>query len=1049
MVKGALRNPQAVVAFGLMVLILGAVSYQKMVVDIFPEINIPVVAVATFYKGMGPSEMEGAITLRLEQLFLQASYVEHIESRTLPGVSLIKVFFHSTYDVNAGVAEITSLAYSALRYLPKGVTPPTIIKFGASSLPIANLTVSSETMSEKEVRDIAYFSIRPQLGTVPGVSVPPTFGGRVRQITISLNQEQMLARGISAQDIVKAVNAANLLIPTGNVKIGDFDYNVYSNSLVETISDLNALPIKIINGVPVFLRDTAIAQDSTAVQVNVVRVNGRRAVYIPILKQAGANTIAVIDGIKAALPNMTGIPADIETKLIFDQSLYIRQAITSLQHEGLLGGGLACLMILLFLGQMRAMLVIALAIPLSITAAFTLLFFSGQSINIMTLGGLALSVGLLVDNSIVVQENIHRHRGLGTPPGFAALRGAQEVMTPMLVITISILIVYLPIAFFTGVIKFLFIPLALAVAFAMGASYIASMTVVPVAAALFDKEQHDAAQGHHLFDRFVNGYEILLRWGIRHRGIVITGVIMTIVGTAAVVPRLATEFFPRVDAGEFILHVTVPDGTRLEKTEAIVAQIEDIITANIPPDQLDQVVSNIGLPQGWMVLMSPVNGPHQGFILVSLTHGHTISSWTVIDRIRKDVRHTFPGVKIAFQTGGVVSDVLNFGSPAPIDIKISGRTLDDLHQAALDIQNAVRDVPGTVDVRIHQGMAYPELYLKVDRTKAAYQGLTQQDIVAEVTTGLSSNISLNPGYWIDPASNNAYAVVAQYPEQTLNSVDDFLNIPIIAPATTTFLRRRDIPASSGYYAEGDRDQPTSFLLKDLATVERRVGPEIISHYNLQRTVDVLANVRGNDLGGIAQAVEDRLRGITLPEGVSISLRGELEGMRNAMLGFAIMLPLTIVLIYLLMLAFFRSFLSPLIIMFTVPLGFIGVVWMLLVTDTSVNVQSLIGILMMIGIVVSNGILLVDFANTLVKQGTSPYDAIIEAGRLRLRPIIMTALAASLGLLPMALGIGEGSESNAPLARSVIGGLMVSTPMTLFFVPILYTLLTRYRPRNTA
>jgi len=483
MVRASLKNPYAVVAISLIVVILGVVSYQKMVRDIFPEINIPVVAVATFYKGMGPSEMEGAITLRLEQLFLQASYVEHIESRSLPGVSLIKIYFHPNYNVDAGLAETTSLTYSALRFMPKGMFPPTIIKFGAQNLPIANLTLSSATLSEKEVRDLAYFSIRPQLGTVQGVSLPPTFGGSVRQITVFLNREKMLARGISTNEIVKAVNAENLLVPAGNVKIGDFDYNVYSNSIVSLVREMNDFPIKVVNGVPVYLKDVGTAADSTAVQVNVVRVNGRRSVYVPILKQAGANTLAVLDGIREALPKLKGIPAGLEAKLIFDQSLYIRQALATVEHEMLLGGGLACVMILLFLGSVRSMLIIALAIPLSITTALVLLYFTGHTINIMTLGGLALAVGTLVDNSIVVLENIHRHLEMGKSVREAAADGASEVALPLLVITVSILIVYLPIMFFTGTIRFLFIPLALAVAYAMGASYIISLTVAPVAIA--------------------------------------------------------------------------------------------------------------------------------------------------------------------------------------------------------------------------------------------------------------------------------------------------------------------------------------------------------------------------------------------------------------------------------------------------------------------------------------------------------------------------------------------------------------------------------------
>ena len=503
-----------------------------------------VVAVATFYKGMGPSEMEGAVTLRLEQLFLQASYVEHMESRSLPGVSLIKIYFHPNYNVDAGLAEITSLTYSALRFMPKGMFPPTIIKFGAQNLPIANLTLSSNILSEKEVRDIAYFSVRPQLGTVQGVSLPPTFGGAVRQITVFLNREKMLARGISTNDVIKAVNAENLLTPTGNVKIGDFDYNVYSNSIVSLVKEMNDFPGKVINGVPVYLKGVGTAADSTAVQVNIVRVNGRRSVYVPILKQAGANTLAVLDGVREALPKLKGLPADLEVKLLFDQSLYIRQALATVEHEMLLGGGLACVMILLFLGSVRSMLIIALAIPLSITTALVLLYFTGHTINIMTLGGLALAVGTLVDNSIVVLENIHRHKEMGKSAWEAAADGASEVALPLLVITVSILIVYLPIMFFTGTIRFLFIPLALAVAYAMGASYVASLTVAPVAiAATHRTEGHSLAEPEAKdsrftsFERFAAGYGAFLQWGLRHKTLVIVPVVVVFAGTMAMAPR--------------------------------------------------------------------------------------------------------------------------------------------------------------------------------------------------------------------------------------------------------------------------------------------------------------------------------------------------------------------------------------------------------------------------------------------------------------------------------------------------------------------------------
>src|SRR5713101_5688901 len=774
MVRASLKNPYAVVALSLIVVILGIVAYQKMVRDIFPEINIPVVAVATFYKGMGPSEMEGAVTLRLEQLFLQASYVDHIESRSLPGV---------------------------------------------------------------------------------------------RQITVFLDREKMLARGISANEVIKAVNAENLLTPTGNVKIGDFDYNVYSNSIVSVVKQMNDFPVKVVNGVPTYLKDVGTAADSTAIQMNIVRVNGRRAVYVPLLKQAGANTLAVLDGVRAALPKLKGIPSDLEIKLLFDQSIYIRQALTTVQHEMLLGGGLACVMVLLFLGSVRSMFIIALAIPLSVTAAFVLLYFTGHTINIMTLGGLALAVGTLVDNSIVVLENIHRHIAMDKPVREAVADGASEVALPMLVITISILIVYLPIVFFTGTIKFLFVPLGLAVAYAMGASYLASLTVAPVAIAAGQREighlpelaEIEAPRSvwgsltaiwksFNPFERVADRYEAFLRWGLGHKALVVGTVGGVFLVSMAQAPRLATEFFPKMDAGEFILNVAAPEGTRLEKTEAIVGSIEEIIRKDIPQGELDQIVSNVGLPQGWMVLYTPVAGPHQAFVLVSLVKGHAGRTDEYIDRIRADLRRDVSGLKFSFQTGGVVSDVINAGLPAPVDIKISGPKLADLNDAATKIRDVVASVPGTLDVRVRQGMDYPEIHLNVDHVKAGLLGLTEQQVLSDVVTALSSNISGDPGYWIDPKTNNAYFVVAQYPEQNLTRFEDFMLTPLVGgritdlPITvvgsgrlggstfslqnTPFAGTSALP-SGGNFSGGGHRLPV--FLKDVVTMERRTGPETIDH----------------------------------------------------------------------------------------------------------------------------------------------------------------------------------------------------------------------------
>jgi multidrug efflux pump subunit AcrB len=972
--------------------------------------------------------------------------------------------------VNAGLAEITSLTYANLRFLPQGIFPPIIIKFGAASLPIAVQTTSSETMTEKEVRDLAYFNIRPQLGNVPGVAFPTTFGGTVRQVTIFLDPERMLARGISIHEIVNSVNMQSVLLPAGGVKIGDFDYNVYTNSMIKVVDQMNDIPIKMVNGVPLFLRDVGKAVDSTMIQTNVVRINGNRAVYLPIMKQAGANTIAVIDGIKDVLPRLIGIPKDLTVKLLFDQSLYIRQAIKTLEHEGLLGGGLACLMVLLFLGSLRSTLIVAMAIPLSVTAAFIGLYFTGHSVNIMTLGGLALAVGRLVDDAIVVVENFHRHMKMGKSSSQAAADAVSEVALPMLIITITVFLVFLPIAFFTGVIKFLFVPLALAVAYAMMASYIVALTLAPVSMARLlrghaGRAQEGAPAVHqgsftafwnrlNIFDPFVERYVLLLRWCLAHKVIVIVAVTAIFAGSMLMAPLMATEFFPKVDAGSFILNVSAPEGTRIEKTEAIVARIEGLIREEIPAAEVDQIVSNVGLPQGWMVLYTPVNGPHQAFVLVSLKRGHEVRTDHIIMKLRQTFRREFPGLKFSFQTGGIVSDVINFGLPAPIDIKVSGPKMGDLAATANTIRDLVATIPGTADVQVRQGMDYPEIHLNINRDKASYVGLNEYQIVTDLVTGLSSNVTLNPGYWIDPRTNNAYFVVTQFPEQILLEFEDFLNMPLVGihvdqpmsvSAGGTTLRGSSLvltqtpfperPSLPGVTSTGG----SPVLLRDLVDVVRKVGPETVDHFNLQRTMDVLVSVPGNDLGRIAGQIEQAVAKLEIPKDVVLTFRGEVDSMRAAISGFAGTLPLAMVLIYLVMVGLFRSWLDPFVVMFAVPLGFIGVIWMLLLTHTSVNVESLIGTLMMIGIVVSNSVLLVDFANNKLREGMPIEEAVVEAGRLRIRPILMTSLATVIGLAPMALGIGEGSESNMPLARAVIGGLMVSTFMTLLFIPVLHAI----------
>jgi multidrug efflux pump subunit AcrB len=1070
--RAALKNPYAVFAICMIVLVLGAVSYQKMRVDIFPEIKIPTILVTTFYRGLSPSEMEGAITLRMEQRFVEASYVDHIESQSLSGMSYIKVFFQPEYSIDSAQSELTSLAYSIIRLLPPGVFPPSIYKFGVASLPIGLLSVSSESLGAKEIRDLAYFTIRQQIATIPGISFGPPLGGKVRQITVFLDQKRMLARDVSPSDVVKAINSQSAIIPAGDIKIGDLDYYVYSNSLIGVVDEINDIPIKIVNGTPIFVRDIGTASDSSAIQTSIVRVNGREATYIPITRQEGANTLEVTDGMRAKLSKLTEIPAGTSVKFIYDQSLYIRQAIANLQKEGLLGAALAGLMIFLFLSSIKAALVVGLAIPLSLTTALVALYLTGQSVNIMTLGGLALVIGTLLDNNIVVQENLHRHLEMGKDGRSAAEDSATELTLPILVATICILIVYLPIMFFTGIIKYLFVPLAMTVAFAMLADYAVSMSVTPVLLARFYQKGHsgngkDESSASTGWFRFVLAFYIpLLRASLRLKTVVIGLALLALIGTAILmVPRLHTEFFPRIDAGNFTMNIVAPEGSRIEKTTAIVAQIEKLVQETIPNNDLEEVISNTGLYFGDAGRFAPNTGNHTAFLLVNLVTGHQGRTDDYITRLRAKLRDELPGVEVAFQTGGIISDVLNFGLRAPIDIQVKGPTLDIIRSVAEQIQQRVARVPNTVDVRIKQGKSYPELHIDVDRTKAAYYGITQERVIVDVITGISSNIALSPNYWLDPKTANGYYLLAQYPEQSLTKTEDLLNIPVIGARTSllptssltttgasgstmalqnTPFAGRQMEMSSGFYGSGDERRGPPVLLRDVASLSFKTGPDSVDHYDLSRLIDVLITPVGNDLGRVAKDIEEVLATIQLPKDVTLQLRGEVASMRSAIASFALALPLAVLLIYLVMVGLFRSLIDPLIILVAVPLGWIGTVLLLHLTNTSVNVESMIGTLMMMGIVVSNSILLVDYANRMVRAGATAEQAVFQAGTSRIRPILMTALATILGLLPLALGFGEGNETMVPLARSVVGGLTVSTIMTLLVVPVMHSVVLTSR-----
>jgi len=895
---------------------------------------------------------------------------------------------------------------------------------------------SSDSLDETKLYDVAYFNIRNQLSSVPGVIAPAVYGGKLRRILVYLDPDKVQARGLSPLDVVNSIRSFNVLVPTGDAKIGDLDYNINVNGMVEQVTDINNIPIKVVNGAPVFVKDVGHVQDAFAIQTNIVHVNGKRQVYIPIYRRPGANTIQAVEGVKEIIPTVLArIPGGINLNVIFDQSTYVRNSIAALEHEGLLGAVLAGLMILIFLGSVRSTGIILLALPLSILAAFIGMYFTGQSINSMTLGGLALAVGLLIDNGIVVLENIDRHLKLGEPPREAALNAAKGVAMPVLVSTITIIVVFFPVIFLTGMGKFLFTPLALAVAFAMAASYILAMTLVPVAAAKFLKG-HGTPSGHFgkllakfesSFETFRLKYESLLAKALVRGKQVIIGIMVVFVLSLGLYAFIGTELFPGTDAGQFMIRVRAGSGLRVEKTAELAKEIERFIRERIPADEIHTIISNIGVLNDWPAAYTPNSGPQDAFVNVQLTEHHSRNTEEYAAMLREELAQQFPGINFAFDTGGLITAALNFGLPSPIDIQIEGNDLHIAHSIAEKVRDIMVNTPGAVDVRIHQRLDYPQFDVDVDRTKVAAVGLTQEHVVKNVVTALNSSINFLPSFWIDYKTGNHYFVGATYAEKLIDSKETLEDIPITGP-----------------------NQSNPILLRNLATFKRTTAPMEVNHLNITRVTDVYANVHGRDIGSVANEIQSKIDELAkdksiVPHGYFVRMRGEISSMNESSKGLGFGLVLAVILVYLVMVPLFKSFLDPFIVMFSVPLGIMGVLWMLFLTGTNISIQSLMGTIMMVGISVSYSVLLVDFANRLRLEGKSVREAITAAARIRLRPILMTSIAAILGLLPMAVRIGTGGEANIPLARAVIGGLLVSTALTLILVPLLYSLLKKDVP----
>ncbi len=1033
----SLRNPHFVIVGALIVSLLGLTAFARMPVDVFPNLKIPAVVVATFYPGMPPLEIERNITTRFERFFTLGNDIEHIESRSLPGVSIIKVFFQPTANIDAAASQLSNLAMADLRHLPPGTLPPLVLKSDASSLPVTLVTVSGKGFNESGLRDQAQYNVRNQLATVAGASVPPPFGGKYRQMMVYVNREALEARGLTLMDVVHSLDDSNLIIPAGDAKIGDTDYFVTTNSMIEDPTHIDDVPVKIGAGqAPVLVKDVGRTEDAAQIQQNVVRIDGQRSVYIPVLKQGSANTISVVDGVRALLPKVVGLPAGMNLHAIFDQSSYIRAAIESLEHEAGSAAVLASLVILLFLGSFKSTVAIFLSIPLSILAAVFGLFMGGSTINVMTLGGFALAIGRLVDNSVVVLENINRHLASGKSPQTAARDGAEEVALAVLASTLTTVIVFFPVMFLFGVAKYLFSALSLAVVLSMLGSYVVAMTVIPVYCARFltmeeARAEEEGTRGGllggfiHAYERFAARYEQVLHRALNRKGLVIGCIAVLFVVSMVGYRAIGTEFFPRTDAGQFIINLRAPVGTRIESTEALTSRMEQVIHKVIPPRDLGMVVSNLGLAPGFSAIYSPNAASDSGFIMVSLKDGHSRSTWYYLHQLRRALRTQVPEVQTFFQSGSVIDAVLNFGLAAPIDVQLSGPDYAVLNDAAHRVEHVIRPLPQVADSFVPQESGYPTLDVQVDRLKAARLGLSQRDVVTNIITALTSNQMIAPSIWIDPHSGNDYFLTVQYPERDINSMETLLDIPVRKSSSE----------------QGPSD---ALLLRNVAKVRPETQPAEGDHYNIQRVIDVLVSPRGDDMGGTQAAIATALQHTKLPPHVHVTFRGSVSAMQSSFQSFGFGLAMAVVLLYLVMVAQFRSFLDPVIIMFAVPMGMIGVVAVLLATGTTLNIESFMGIIAMVGIVVSNSILLVDFANQLRREGRPLRQAIVEASRIRMRPILMTAIATVVGLLPIALKLGAGSEASAPLARATMGGLMVSTVLTLVLVPAVYELFYSWR-----
>ena len=1043
-VKVALNRPYTFIVLALLILIISPLVIQRTSTDIFPNVNIPVIAALWNYTGLSAEEMEERVTTQFERgLTTSVSDMEHIESQTVSGRSIVKIFFHPRVKTEMAVAQVTALAQSSVRQMPPGMTPPYIIVYSASSVPILQLGLSGKNLNEQQLFDFATQQIRTSLATVQGAAIPWPYGGKQRQIMIDIRPDLLQAKGLSPTDVVTAVGQQNLILPSGTSKIGQFEYDVDLNSSPTRVAELNDLPIKAIKGTTIYIRDVANVRDGFSPQTNIVRRDGLRGVLLTIMKVGSASTLDIVQQVRDALPRIEStLPPELKIDPIGDQSLFVRAAVDGVVREAIIAACLTAVMILLFLGSWRSTLIIAVSIPLSILTSICILSALGETINIMTLGGLALAVGILVDDATVTIENVERNFEQGKALHEGILDGAAQISVPALVSTLCICIVFLPMFFLSGVARYLFVPLAEAVVFAMLASYVLSRTLVPTLAMYLLK-----GGGHHRpdpaawnlagrfqrafergFEKMRDGYRTMLEACIRHRGAFATVFLAICASTLLLLPWLGQDFFPAADAGRFNLHFRAKTAMRIEETARTGDMVEAAIRRIIPQRELVSIIDNIGLPYSGVNMTYSTSAPigtMDADVTVTLAPGHRPTEDYVRD-LRARLPREFPGVAFYFIPADIVSQILNFGLPAPIDVQISGPNFDANHKFATNLLEQLRTVSGATDLRVHQVFDQPKLHVTVDRTKAVESGYTQLDVASNMLISLSGSFQTTPTFWLDPRNGATYSVVTQAPQHTLTSMQDLANIPISGQRAT---------------------RPE--ILGDVATTARGAGMAVVSHYDIQRVIDIFGAVQDRDLGGVATEVRrivDSNRS-KLPRGSQLMVRGQIETMQSSFQGLLGGLALAIVLVYMLIVVNFQSWLDPFIIITALPAALAGIVMFLFVSHTTLSVPALMGAIMSVGVATANSILVVSFAKERLADGDAPAQAAAEAGFVRFRPVLMTALAMIIGMVPMALGFGEGGEQNAPLGRAVIGGLVFATIATLFFVPTVFSLLHRRRVQS--